>query len=91
MRNETPITNNKLSMLLPYDSNERLLPIDTIRNIISNIRSKVSKDANIIIQVLNQEDFDYLLSTDISMQDGISILIFENYFSYEKLLMMDMI
>lgn len=91
MRNETPITNNKLSMLLPYDSNERLLPIDTIRNIISNIRSKVSKDANIIIQVLNQEDFDYLLSTDISMQDGISILISENYFSYEKLLMMDMI
>lgn len=91
MRNETPITNNKVSMLLPYDSNERLLPIDTIRNIISNIRSKVSKDANIIIQVLNQEDFDYLLSTDISMQDGISILISENYFSYEKLLMMDMI
>lgn len=91
MRNETRTTNNKLSMLLPYDSNERLLPIDTIRNIISNIRSKVSKDANIIIQVLNQEDFDYLLSTDISMQDGISILISENYFSYEKLLMMDMI
>ena len=91
MRNETRTTNNKLSMLLPYDSNERLLPIDTIRNIISNIRSKVSKDANIIIQVLNQEDFDSLLSTDISMQDGISILISENYFSYEKLLMMDMI
>ena len=91
MRNETRTTNNKLSMLLPYDSNERLLPIDTIRNIISNIRSKVSKDANIIIQVLNQEDFDFLLSTDISMQDGISILISENYFSYEKLLMMNMI
>ena len=83
---DSDIKDNKLLMLLPYDSNEKLLSINKIKNVISNIRSKVSKDANITIQALNQEDFYTLAATDIRMQDGISILISENYFSYEKII-----
>ena len=80
------LPNKKPLMLFPYDEHKKLLPINTIRNIISNIRSKVSKDACIIIRALSQIEFDLLSSTDLRMQDGISILISENYFKYERVI-----
>lgn len=84
-QDNTP-SNNKPLLLFPYDESKKPLPINTIKNIISNIRSKVSKDADIVIQTLNQEDFYFLSNTDLRMQNGISILISESYFTYRKVI-----